>query len=45
MAQRLRAKLAEVKAELQRRRQQPVPTQGAWLRSVLMGHYRYDGVP
>ena len=45
MAQRLRAKLAEIKAELQRRRQQPVPEQGAWLRVVLWGHYRYYGVP
>jgi hypothetical protein len=45
MAQRLRSKLAEIKAELRRRRQQPVPTQGAWLRSVLLGHYRYYGVP
>jgi hypothetical protein len=45
MAQRSRSKLAEVKAELRRRRQQPVPTQGAWLRSVLVGHYRYYGVP
>ena len=45
VAQRARAKLAEVKAELQRRRHHPVPEQGAWLRSVLLGHYRYYGVP
>lgn len=45
MAQRLRAKLGELKAELRRRRHQPVPQQGAWLRSVLLGHYRYYGVP
>jgi group II intron reverse transcriptase/maturase len=38
IAQRFRAKLAEIKAELQRRRHQPVPEQGAWLRSVLLGH-------
>jgi RNA-directed DNA polymerase len=45
MAQRFRAKLAEIKVELRRRRHQPVPEQGAWLRLVLLGHYRYDSVP
>ncbi len=45
MAQRLRVKVAEIKVELRRRRHQPVPVQGAWLRSVLLGHYRYYGVP
>jgi RNA-directed DNA polymerase len=45
MAQRLRAKLAEIKGELGMRRHQPVPQQGAWLRSVLFGHYQYYGVP
>ena len=38
MAQRVRAKLAESKAELGRRTHQSVPLQGAWLRSVLVGH-------
>jgi hypothetical protein len=45
IAQRFRTKLAESKAELRRRRRLPVPGQGAWLRSVLQGHYRYDGGP
>ena len=45
IAQRLRAKLAEIKAELRRRRHLPVPVQGAWLRTVLLGYYRYYGVP
>jgi group II intron reverse transcriptase/maturase len=45
IAQRFRAKLAEVKAELRRRMHLPVPVQGAWLRSVLQGHYQYYGVP
>jgi RNA-directed DNA polymerase len=45
MAQRLHAKLAEIKGELGMRRHQPVPQQGAWLRSVLFGHYQYYGVP
>ncbi len=42
---RLQAKLAEVKAELQRRLHDPVPEVGAWLRSVVRGHLRYYGVP
>jgi group II intron reverse transcriptase/maturase len=45
LAQRFRAKLAEIKVELRRRMHLPVPVQGAWLRSVLLGHYRYYGVP
>lgn len=45
IAQRFRAKLAEIKGELRRRMHLPVPVQGAWLRSVLLGHYRYYGVP
>src|SRR5947209_14574286 len=45
MAKRVRAKLAEVKAILKRRRHAPVPSQGAWLQSVLRGHFRYYGVP
>ena len=44
-AKRLRAKLAEVKASLRWRRHEPVPNQGAWLSSVLTGHYQYYGVP
>jgi group II intron reverse transcriptase/maturase len=45
IAQRFRAKLAEIKVELRRRRHLPVPVQGDWLRSVLQGHYQYYGVP
>src|SRR4051794_12365710 len=45
MAKRIRAKLAEVKTSLKLRRHEPVPRQGAWLRSVLLGHFRYYGVP
>ena len=45
MRKRTRAKLADIKAELKRRRHRSVPEQGAWLRSVLNGHYRYYGVP
>jgi RNA-directed DNA polymerase len=42
---RLRAKLAQVKAELRRRRHYPVPDQGRWLASVVTGHQNYYAVP
>ncbi len=42
---RLQAKLSEVKAELRRRWHDPIPKAGAWLRSVLLGHLQYYGVP
>jgi group II intron reverse transcriptase/maturase len=45
IAKRMRAKLAEVKDQLRRRRHDPVPEQGAWLRSVLQGHANYYAVP
>jgi len=43
--QRLQAKLGEVKAELRRRLHDPPAEVGAWLRAVVTGHLRYDGVP
>jgi RNA-directed DNA polymerase len=39
------AKLKEVKNKLRMRMHDPVPSQGRYLRSVLLGHYRYYGVP
>ena len=45
MAPRLRKKLHAVKETLRRRLHGPLPPQGAWLQSVLLGHYRYYGVP
>lgn len=42
---RLKAKLREVKTELMRRRHDPVPRLGMYLRDVLRGHYNYYGVP
>jgi group II intron reverse transcriptase/maturase len=45
MKKRFRSKLKEVKAELWRRINEPVPDVGAWLRSVVTGHFRYYGVP
>jgi RNA-directed DNA polymerase len=44
-SKRLAAKLRSVKAELMRRRHQPIPQQGRWLASVLRGHANYYGVP
>jgi len=45
MRQRWQAKLKEVKTELWRRLHDPIPETGAYLRSVVMGHFRYYGVP
>jgi len=45
IAKRLRAKLKEVKAEIEKRKHTPVPEQGKWLRSVLNGHFNYYAVP
>ena len=45
MIKRMRAKLTELKCELRRRLHSPVPVVGKWLRIVLLGHYRYYGVP
>jgi hypothetical protein len=45
MSKRFRAKLGEIKTELQARRHQPLIAQGTWLGTVLRGNYRYYGVP
>jgi hypothetical protein len=45
IVQRLRKKLQAVKETLRRRRPWPIAQQGAWLNSVLLGHYRYYAVP
>ena len=45
IARRLRAKLAEVKAQLKRRMHDPIPEQGRWLASVVRGHTAYYAVP
>ena len=45
MRKRLHAKLKEVHAELRRCMHDPIPEQGAYLRSVVAGHTRYYGVP
>ena len=45
LRKRMQAKLKEIKGELWRRLQNPIPAVGQWLRIVLLGHYRYYGVP
>jgi RNA-directed DNA polymerase len=45
MRRRWQAKLREVHAELRCRLHDAVPEQGTYLRSVLLGHARYYGVP
>jgi RNA-directed DNA polymerase len=42
---RMTRKLAELKTELARRRHEPIPKQGLWLRSVITGHDQYYAVP
>ncbi len=44
MAQRLRAKLKNLKEELRRRLHAPVREVERWLGQMLTGHYRYYGV-
>jgi group II intron reverse transcriptase/maturase len=45
VAKRMRAKLSAVKVELKRRRHEPIPVVGQWLRRVLQGHMNYYAVP
>jgi group II intron reverse transcriptase/maturase len=42
---RWQSKLKAIRSELRRRMHRPIPEQGAYLRSVLLGHMRYYGVP
>ncbi len=45
ITKRMRAKLAQVKDQLKRRRYQPIPIQGQWLASVVRGYMAYYAVP
>jgi RNA-directed DNA polymerase len=45
IAQRRRQKRQAVKDPLRRRMHGPIPQQGAWLKSVRLGHYRSEAVP
>src|SRR5580693_6061829 len=42
---KMTARLSQLKAELARRRHLPVPVQGKWLASVILGHQAYYAVP
>ncbi len=41
----MRAKLKDVKDELRRRMQRPIPEQGGWLKQVVDGFFNYHAVP
>lgn len=45
VAKRLCRKLKEVKQTLMRRRHEPIPELGKWLRSVVQGFMNYHAVP
>jgi len=45
IAKRLRIKLVEVREAILRRRHEPVPVLGQWLRSLTQGHFNYFAVP
>jgi group II intron reverse transcriptase/maturase len=45
IAKRLRAKVKAVREEVVRRRHEPLPVLGKWLRSVVQGHLNYFAVP
>lgn len=42
---RMAAKLREIKAELRRRRHEPIPLVGEWVKKVLTGYYQYHAIP
>src|SRR5262249_23991608 len=44
-ADRMRAKLREIKEEMWRRMHQPIPAQGTWLWTVVNGYFNYHAVP
>ena len=41
---RMQTKLMEIKEELRRRRHQPIPEQGTWLKRVVIGYFAYHAV-
>jgi RNA-directed DNA polymerase len=45
IGKRMIAKLKALKEELRGRLHWPIPVVGRWLRVVLLGHYRYYGLP
>ena len=45
MRKKMQRKLQELKKELRKRLHDSITDVGKWLRAVLVGHYRYYGVP
>jgi hypothetical protein len=45
IAKRMRAKLQELKQQLECRRHEAVAKTGAWLRSVVQGYFNYHAIP
>jgi len=45
MRQRMLKKLKAISEELKRRRHEPIPDQGRYVRAVVQGHVNYFGVP
>jgi len=45
MAKKKRAKLADLTTKMRKRMHQPIRETGSWLRTILLGHYQYYGVP
>lgn len=45
IVKRMRGKLKSVRVDLMKKRHDPVPDTGKWLRSVIKGHLNYYGVP
>jgi hypothetical protein len=45
IAKRMRAKLQDIKVELNKRRHLPLKEQGKWLGSVMRGYFAYHAVP
>lgn len=44
-SKKMRGKLHQIRKELERRRHDPIPEQGQWLRRVILGFDQYYGVP
>jgi RNA-directed DNA polymerase len=42
---RMRTKLREIKEQLRKRMNDPIPEQGKWLRQVVRGYFAYHAVP
>lgn len=45
IGKRLKAKIKEIRLEIKKRRHDPVPEQGKWIRSVVQGLFNYYAVP